>query len=50
VRKVAKFEVLDAAKLPREYLCADEKAIRAAVNSGTREIAGVRIWEDLDVR
>lgn len=50
VRKVPKFEVLDASKLPREYLCADEKAIRAAVNAGTREIAGVRIWEDTDVR
>jgi colicin import membrane protein len=50
VRKVAKFEVTDAAKLPREYLCADEKAIRAAVNAGAREISGVRIWEDMDVR
>lgn len=43
------FEVTDAAKLPREYLMVDEKAIRGAVNgsNGTVKIPGVRIWSTL---
>lgn len=40
------FEVVDPALVPREYLTVDEKAIRAAVKAGVREIPGVRIYEE----
>lgn len=43
-RKVWKAEVIDDAAVPRDYLVVDEKAIRAAVKSGVREIPGVRIY------
>lgn len=46
VRKVWKYELLDVAELPREYLTADLPAIRKAVNDGARDIPGVRIYED----
>lgn len=40
------FEVIDAAKVPREYLMVDEQKIRAAVDvSQVREIPGVRIYQ-----
>lgn len=39
------FEVTDAARVPREYLAIDETKIRQAIMSGTREIAGVRIYQ-----
>lgn len=40
------FEVTDANLVPREYLQVNETAIRTAVQSGTRTIAGVRIFEN----
>lgn len=40
------FEVVDPLLVPREYLMVDEKAIRAAVRAGVREIPGVRIYEE----
>jgi len=39
------FEIVNAAAVPREYLIVNDAAIRAAVKSGAREIAGVRIFE-----
>lgn len=39
------FEVVDAEKIPREYLVPDEKKIRQAVAMGLREIPGVKIFE-----
>lgn len=44
-RKVWTFEVVDALSVPRAYLDVNETRIRSAVNSGVREIAGVRIFE-----
>ena len=41
--------VVDPMTVPREYLVVDEKAIRAAVRAGVREIAGVRIYEDVEM-
>jgi hypothetical protein len=41
------FTVTDPARVPREYLMVNEKAIRAAVNSGTRAIPGVEIKQGL---
>lgn len=39
------FEVTDPNAVPREFLTVDSTAIAAAVKAGTREIAGVRIYE-----
>lgn len=48
--KVWKFEVKDAAAVPREYLVVDETLIRKAVQAGAREMPGVRIYEDVQVK
>lgn len=48
-RKVWKFEILDESKIPRQYLIVDESKIRAAIKLGTREIEGVKIFEDFDI-
>lgn len=45
-RKVWTFEVTDPSSVPRQFLTVDEKAIRAAVKDGEREIPGVRIFEE----
>lgn len=47
-RQVWKFEIADAAQLPREYLIPDEKAIGAVVRAlGERaSIPGVRVYAD----
>ena len=44
------FEVVDPKAVPRQYLTVDEAAIRAAVRGGIREIAGVRIFEEMQTR
>jgi hypothetical protein len=44
-RKRWTFEVVEPSKVPRIYLEIDEPAIRRAVMSGVREIAGIRIFE-----
>lgn len=46
-RKVWKFEITDVSQIPREYLVVDESAIRKAMMAGVRDIAGVRIFEDV---
>jgi len=45
VRKIKKVRIVDAAKLPREYLIPDEVAIRRDALGG-KEIAGVEVYED----
>lgn len=46
------FEIVDFSKLPGMFLLPNERAIRASVNAGVREIPGVRIFQrdDLAVR
>lgn len=46
VRKTWHFEVTDASLLPREYLCPDQKAIKAMVNAKKDDcsIPGVKVW------
>jgi hypothetical protein len=46
VSKVWTFEITDETLVPRAYLCLDEKKIREAVTAGTRDIPGVRIFQD----
>lgn len=48
-RKTWKFEVTDPTLVPREFLVVNDALIRDAVKNGSREIAGVRIYEDIDV-
>lgn len=45
IRKTWAFEVEDERLIPRAYLQVNETAIRCAVNSGVREIPGIRIFE-----
>lgn len=40
-------EVTDAQQVPRQYLMVNDAAIKAAIAGGTREIPGVRIFEDI---
>lgn len=40
------FEIKNAGLIPREYLQVDEKKIRDAIAAGTRDIPGVRIYQD----
>jgi hypothetical protein len=39
------FEIEDATQVPLRYLSPDEKKIKAAVDSGLRDIPGVKIYE-----
>ena len=47
-RTVAKFEIVDASKIPRQYLKPDEVAIGGVVRSlkMNAQIPGVRVWEE----
>lgn len=47
---VWKHEVTDPKAVPREYLMVDDAAIKAAIRGGIREIPGVRIYEDAEMR
>lgn len=50
-RSVPKFEIVDASKLPREYLVPDLTKIRGVVNSLKTDanIPGVRIWMEKQI-
>ena len=45
-----KYEVVDPAAEPREYLVLDDQKIRAAIKSGVRQIVGLRIFEHAETR
>lgn len=45
-----KFEVVEPNEVPYEFCKPDEAVIREAVASGVREIAGVRIYKDIETR
>lgn len=44
-RKVWVWEVKDAEKIPRKYLCIDKVAINKAVRAGKRKIDGLKIFQ-----
>jgi len=48
--KVWKHEVIEPLKVPRPFLKIDDAAIKQAIKNGTREIAGVRIYQDDQLR
>lgn len=43
------FSVVNQELVPREFLIVNETAIRAAIRAGTREIAGVNIFQETSV-
>lgn len=45
-RKDWKAEIVDASQVPREFCEPSLKLIKEAVKAGTRDIPGVRIWQD----
>ena len=47
VRMVWVFEVVDPTTVPEAYKIVNEAAVRTAIASGTREIPGVRIYQDI---
>ncbi len=46
VKKVWTFKILDKESVPHQYLVVDEVAVRAAIRSGVREIAGITIFQE----
>ncbi len=44
-RKVWKFELVDITKVPERYLQLNETAVRAAIQSGTRNISGLKVFQ-----
>lgn len=49
VKKVWKYKVVDLSKVPANFMTLDEKAVKAAMDLGTREIPGLEIYEDSDI-
>lgn len=45
-----KYEVIDPLKVPSQYCSPDPTKIQTAVRSGTRDIPGVRIYQDETIR
>jgi hypothetical protein len=50
-REVWKFEITDAAQIPREYLVVDEARIRKVVQAlkGDAKIPGVRVYPERQI-
>lgn len=46
VSKVWRFKVLDLEQVPRAYMTLNETAVREAIRTGAREIAGLEIYQD----
>lgn len=45
-RKVWTFEVVDESQVPREFLALDEKKVKAALAAGSRQIPGLKIFQE----
>lgn len=50
VNMVWKYRVVDANLVPRELLAVDDRAVREALKAGHRQIAGLEIYEEPQVR
>lgn len=46
MKKVWTHEVVDSNLIPQDYMVIDEKAIRAAIKAGVREIPGLKIYQE----
>lgn len=49
VRMVWDFEVVDLSKVPLQYLCLNEKAVREAIKNGIHDIDGLNIFKRAQV-
>ena len=49
VRKVWAFRLTDLSKVPLQYLQLNETAVRNAIKSGERNIAGLEIFQECQV-
>lgn len=45
VRMIWDFEIDDITKVPAEYITIDERAVRAAIKTGIREVPGLKIYQ-----
>lgn len=50
VKKVWKFKVKDLQKVPSKYLMLNEDAVQTSIDLGIRDIPGIEIYEDSDIR
>lgn len=48
--RVWKFRVIDPDKVPREFLCVDERLVADHVKAGTRFIPGIEIYEETQTK
>jgi len=46
LKKILKYKIVDAVKVPRGYCSPDDDLIKAAFKAGVREIPGLEIWEE----
>lgn len=46
LRKVWTYKIMDLTKVPLEYMIVNEKAVKAAIAEGKREIAGLEIFQE----
>lgn len=47
IKRLWTFETVDVTKVPKEYLIVDEVKVNALIKSGVREVAGLRIFQDI---
>jgi len=48
-RKYWTFKIVDFEKIPREYLIVDSKKVNSAIRTGTREIPGLEIYQEVEI-
>jgi len=48
-RKHWTFKIVDFEKIPREYLMVDTKKVNAAIRAGVRKIAGLEIYQEIEI-
>lgn len=49
-KMIAKFKLVDIKKVPRNLLLLNEKAVNAMLEAGIRQIDGLEIWEDPEIK
>lgn len=49
IRTVWRFQLMDKARVPQQFLALDEKAVRRAIAEGARDIPGLSIYEEEEI-
>lgn len=44
------FEIIDMSKVPRNFLCLDEKSVNINIREGVRNIPGLRIYQEESIK